>query len=72
MKLPLALVFVATATGAIAAIATSCGDSTCDVHCVLVSPLPNDAGVVPDGAAATCPACADDNATCPAGCAAVG
>ncbi len=76
MKLPLALAFVATTTGAIAGIATSCSSDdapACELHCEVAVPVPNDAGVIVDGTPVTCPDCADPaTLECPVGCEAVG
>ena len=74
MKLPLALVFVASSAGAIAAIATSCSsDATCQLYCVPVAPPTSDAGGAVDGPPVTCPACADPvTHACPIGCEPVG
>ncbi len=73
VKLPLVLAFVATTTAV--AIATSCqsgsgDDTTCELHCVLVTHPVDDAGVPID---ATCPECADPSSLeCPTGCEAIG
>jgi hypothetical protein len=76
VKLPLALAFAVTATGAIAGIATSCNSNdapTCELFCVVSAPVPNDAGVIVDGPPVTCPDCADPvTLECPAGCEAIG
>ena len=74
MKLPLALVFVASSAGAIAAIATSCSsDDTCQLHCVVGFTPTTDAGVAVDGPPVTCPVCADPvTFTCPPGCEPIG
>ena len=74
MKLPVALVFAASTAVAVAAIATSCSDDTsCQLHCVLIAPPTNDAGVAVDGTPVTCPFCADPvTHTCPAGCEPIG
>lgn len=79
MKLPLALVFVASTVtaGAVAAIATSCaGDDgpSCRLHCTKDFPTVTDAGVPIDADPdLVCPDCADPaTLACPTGCAAIG
>ena len=70
LRLPSTLAFVVVAAGAVAggaAIVASCSDDgdggrNCNVTCIAI----DDAGMAID--AGTCPACANANSECPAGC----